>query len=231
MNLFRLILWIFLVNFMQRLYSQDLKMEKINSNDHSKNFYLKALIGIQGAQIDGDYYAGYNKAGIISGLTVCRDVSEKNTASFSLFFSQKGARKNAVPEKNIFDYYRASLNYIEIPVSIFHRYKHFTFNAGCYYGRLISARESNQNGDIKTGVPFKSNDVGYILGAERKINENFSAGMRFSYSLIPIRDYFFNGQIYYYNIIQRFFNRGLYNNTLSFYIDYAIKPNKKNSNE
>lgn len=203
----------------------------ILSQENKNQFYLKAILGIQGAQIDGDYYAGYNQPGAMGGISVCKDISEKNTAYFSFLFSQKGARQNANPEKNIFDFYSARLNYVEIPVGFQHHYKHFDLNVGLYYSRLISAKERNQNGDINTGVKFKNNDVGYFVGMERKFNEKFSGGVRFSYSLIPIRDYFFNGQIYYYNIISRLFNRGLYNNTLSFYITYNIQPNKKNKNE
>ena len=201
------------------------------SQSNQQQFYLKGMVGIQGSQIDGDYYAGYNKAGFIAGLNLFHDFNEKKKISFSLLYSQKGARKNPNPEKGSYDYYRASVDYVEIPLQLYHQFKSFSFFGGCYYGQLIKAKESNQNGDIVTGVKFKSGDFGYVLGGEKAINSRAAIGVRFSYSLIPIRDYFFNGQIYYYNIIQRVFNRGLYNNTLSFYLNYTIMNSVKKSNE
>ena len=99
----------------------------IFAQNDQQQFNLRAIFGIQGSQIDGDYYAGYNKAGIISGLTLYHDFNEKKQISFSLLYSQKGARKNANPEKGIYDYYRASIDYVELPLQIYHRFKSFTF--------------------------------------------------------------------------------------------------------
>ena len=132
----------------------------IFAQNDQQQFNLRAIFGIQGSQIDGDYYAGYNKAGIISGLTLYHDFNEKKQISFSLLYSQKGARKNANPEKGIYDYYRASIDYVELPLQIYHRFKSFTFFGGLYYARLIKSSESNQNGAIVTGVKFKSSEIG-----------------------------------------------------------------------
>lgn len=197
------------------------------SQEENRRFYLRPMFGVQGAQIDGDYYAGYNQPGIMTGLFVGREVSEKTALSFALAFSQKGARRNANPEKGDYDYYRARLNYIEVPFQLSWHLKRIDLYGGLYYGRLLSAKEENQNGIIATEVKYNSNDWGYLIGGEGKVRENIYFGVRFAYSLIPIREYFFNGQIYYYNIIQRVFNKGLYNNTLTFYLQYNFNPGKK----
>jgi hypothetical protein len=197
----------------------------IRAQEDERRFYIRPALGIQGAQIDGDYYAGYNQAGIFAGVYAGRDISEKTALSFGLVFSQKGARKNANPEKGFYDYYRARLNYIEIPLQVTYHFRRFDLYGGGYYARLISFKEENQNGVINTGLKFRNDDIGYLLGGEGKIKEKFMFGIRYAYSLVPIRKY--SGTFYYFNFLQKVFNKGLYNNTLTIYFLYNINPGKK----
>jgi hypothetical protein len=199
----------------------------LSAQEGERRFFIRPHLGIQGAQIDGDYYAGYNQAGFVAGAFTGRNVSENTALSFALLFSQKGARRNANPQKGDFDYYRSRLNYIEVPFHITRHFKKVDLYGGLYYARLISSKEENQNGIIVSDNKYKPNDIGYLLGGEGQIRPNFYFGVRFAYSLIPIRDYFFNGAIYYYNFMQRLFNKGLYNNTLTFYFQYNFNPGKK----
>ena len=199
----------------------------VPAQEENNRFFISPVLGLQGAQIDGDYYAGYNKAGIFAGFFVGRNISEKMNWSFGLAYSQKGARENPDPEKNYYDFYLARMQYVEVPVSLTHHFKRFDFNWGAYYGRLIKATEENQNGIINTGLVFKDNDFGYTLGLEYKLFDNTFLGVRHSYSVLPVRDYFFNGNVGYTFFMQRLLNRGLYNNTLMFYFKYMMRPEEK----
>ena len=196
----------------------------------NKRFNLNLIAGLQGAQIDGDYYGGYNKAGVYVGLAVSRQLNDKMDFSLGMAFSQKGARENPDPENGYYDFYLAKMNYLEIPIQITHKFKKFDFFWGAYYGRLISSKEENQNGMINTGLQFKSNDVGYGLGLEYKIFDGVLLGVRHAYSILPVRDYFFNGKVGYTFFMQRLFNRGLYNNTLMFYMRYQFNLPEKSKN-
>jgi hypothetical protein len=201
------------------------------SQEENKRFFLSPVLGLQGAQIDGDYYSGYNKAGIFAGLLIGRELNQKSTFNFGLAYSQKGARENPDPENGYYDFYLSKMHYVELPLMLTHHLKRFDFNWGFYYGRLIKSGEENQNGIINTGLVFKANDFGYSLGLEYKIFDNVFAGVRHTYSVLPVRDYFFNGQVGYTFFMQRLFNRGLYNNTLMFYIRMRINPGKFNLND
>lgn len=202
-------------------------VEILFAQEDSKRFYFSAVAGLQGAQIDGDYYGGYKKAGLFSGVFVGRNISDKTSLNFGFAYSQKGARENPDPENGYFDFYLARMQYVEVPLQLNHELKRFILTGGIYYGRLIKFQEENQNGVINTGLSFKSNDFGYSLGVEFKLFDNGFLGVRHSYSVLPVRDYFFNGNVGYTFFMQRLFNRGLYNNTLMFYFRYIIKPSKE----
>lgn len=205
-------------------------MNSVTGQEETRSFFIRPTVGIAGAQIDGDNYAGYNKAGIYGGCFVGRKFGEKFSSAFGLTFIQKGARKNQNIQKGDYEYYRINLNYVEVPVNLEWKLKLFRLYGGFFYSRLISYRESNQFGDLPGTGKYRNADVGYVLGGEREIRGGFSLGVRFSYSVKPI--YYYVSPIPYRpGLFSGFFNKGLYNNLMVFYFHYEISPRKKTDAE
>ncbi|MEI8138043.1 MAG: outer membrane beta-barrel protein, partial [Bacteroidota bacterium] len=87
------------------------------SQDNSKSvFTLKPSLGINGCQIHGDNYNGYNKLGVFAGIAVNAKFTNKASLDIGFYFSQKGAKHNPNPTKGDYAYYRVNLDYIDIPV-------------------------------------------------------------------------------------------------------------------
>src|SRR5687768_12714295 len=71
--------------------------------------------GFTTSQVSGDNLAGYNKAGLIGGLFVYREISKKFSLRMDFSYVMKGSRKAVHPEIGDFDFYVLKLNYIEVP--------------------------------------------------------------------------------------------------------------------
>ena len=84
----------------------------------SQQFKAGALAGIATTQVDGDTYAGYNKAGLLAGGFVTHKFSPESkwSASFEIRYIQKGSRKVPHPDKGDFADYKLKLNYAEVPL-------------------------------------------------------------------------------------------------------------------
>ena len=60
----------------------------------AKQFKAGVTAGIASSQVDGDTYAGYNKAGIFAGAYVTKRLAPESkwSASFEITYIQKGKR-------------------------------------------------------------------------------------------------------------------------------------------
>jgi hypothetical protein len=195
-------------------------------------FSLKPSIGINGCQIHGDSYSGYNKIGIFAGTAVNARLSEKASFEIGFYFSQKGSRHNQNPKNNDYTYYRVNLNYLDLPLSFrYHVNPKYFITLGPSVAYLISYREANQLGDWTGQWPFNKFEGGVNIGLGRIIKDRLSVEIRSSNSVTPIRDY---GQIanlvFYPNPVARFFNKGLYNNLLTLMFTYRLNLKRKGEN-
>ena len=191
-------------------------------------FKTGVILGISGAQVEGDGYGGYKKLGLIGGGFVNTNLSKKMSAQFEIYFINKGASKNARPDKGIYESFNLNLNYIEIPVALNYKYKKFKIELGLYYAQLLGVSISDENGprDVNR-FPFRSFDFGGLIGVNFQLNDHFIFNFRSKNSIIPIRDF----QNYDQNvgILNRLFNRGWYNVDLNLSVRYQF-GNKKNDN-
>ncbi|MBL7920472.1 MAG: PorT family protein [Bacteroidia bacterium] len=192
-------------------------------------FTLKPSLGINGCQIHGDTYSGYNKIGAFGGIAV--NARLKNKASFELgfYFSQKGARHNSNPGKGDFSYYNVNLNYIDMPLSFrFNVNPRYFISLGPSLAYLVSYKENINYTDFTGQYLFNSFETGVNAGLGRKIKEKFTIEVRSSNSITPIRDYgTIANLVFYPNPVARFFNKGLYNNILTLMVSYTIDLKKK----
>ena len=184
-------------------------------------FKTGLIIGLSGAQVEGDGYGGYNKLGFIGGGFVNTALSEKWSTQFEIYFINKGSFDAAHPDKGDFDSFSLNLNYTEIPVALRYKYHKFMGEIGIYYAQLLSVSVSDEFGarDINR-FPFRNFDLGAFIGLYYHISNHFSLNLRSKNSIIPIRDF----QNYDQNvgILNKLFNRGWYNVDLNFSIRYQF---------
>ncbi len=186
-------------------------------------------LGLNGCQIHGDNYSGYDKAGIFAGIAVNASLNQKISFDLGFYFSQKGARHNQNPEKGDYSYYRVNLNYIDMPLLFrYHLNSIYFISMGPSMAYLIDYKEENERGDWTGVYKFNKFETGINFGLGRKIKERFLVEVRSSNSITPIRNYgILATQVFYPNAVARFFNKGLYNNILTLIVSYKINFKKK----
>jgi len=176
--------------------------------------------GINGSQVTGDALAGFNKAGIFAGIFVNHPMGTLGEIQMEINFTQKGSRKNAKPDEGIYDSYLMRLNYIAVPVFYkFNINKPFTIDFGLEVAYLFNAKERDINGWIEPdpSVPyFKDFDFSIFAGLGVKVNENLRLVLRYSYSVLPIRQR--PPGNYYYG----YWDAGQYNEVLTITFQYKF---------
>ena len=155
---------------------------------NAQDFKGGIIAGMNVSQVDGDKYAGYNKAGLILGGYVNREFTKTLTGQLEMIYIGKGSKKPVNPDKGQFEYRFISLDYIEIPVLLKIQYEKLKlfFETGLSYGILFSSKEEDENGEVTLIGPFKKNELGLILGLNFSITENISVNTRFAYSILPV---------------------------------------------
>lgn len=199
----------------------------IGFSGFSQTFKSGAILGVSAAQVEGDGYGGYKKPGVIIGGFTNTDLSAHLSLQFEIYYIGKGARKVPDPANGDFASFNLRLNYIEIPLLLRYQHKSFFLELGGYYGYLLNVKLEDQFGerDIQNEpYPFKSRDLGGVLGLEYHFNDNFIINFRTKNSLVPIRD--FQNQDLNVGILNKLFNRGWYNVDLNFTLRYQLVGKK-----
>lgn len=160
------------------------------------------VLGMNFSQVDGDNFAGYHKGSLNAGIITFARTSDQTAFSMELLLSQKGSRAgvNQVPRRandqnTILTDYKIKLNYLEIPIlfNLFDK-KRNHIEGGLSYGRLVGSKETyrNENGFVYENdaklFPFRKSDFMYTLGGTARVWKNFFVNIRFSYSLVSIRN-------------------------------------------
>lgn len=198
----------------------------------AQQFKVGLVGGVVTSQVDGDTYAGYDKAGFMAGGFVTKRVSAESkwSASFEITYIQKGSRKIPHPDKGDYTSYKLNLNYAEVPILLSydfgltdssgeHRMK-FSLEGGIAVGALVHSFEEDSYGQLKGGTPFQKADFSTILGLNYHLSEHIGFNARYQYSILPVR----KGAIaqYYQNWTYRFLKPGYYNNLLIFSFCYRF---------
>lgn len=141
---------------------------------------------------------GYQLWTLQAGLFTQINTDKKSSWRFEMRYSKEG--NHVMPQGN--GDYTIILHYIDIPVSYIY---HFSWEdlkidlsyqpyitAGIAYGHLIDASEGFGNSDVITEPfhPFKMNDFSIHVGLGGMVGKHFSAELRYSISIVPIREDF-----------------------------------------
>lgn len=182
---------------------------------NAQEFGASIDAGLVVSQVDGDRKGGYNKMGYTIGANAYRFV-KKDLFGFNigLQYIRKGSHSE---ESENSSYYKTELHYIEMPLKAFCRWKKFDFNAGMTIGYLLKGKEDVDGYGLKDPVyPFRKTDFSGTAGARYKLTDHIWAGAQFCYSLIAIRKYHSEQDMYIVS--------GQHNNLLSFCLTYDFHP-------
>ncbi len=196
--------------------------------------YFKAGIsaGIATSQVDGDTYAGYNKAGLYAGAFVSRKISAASnwSALFEITYIQKGSRKVPKPDKGDFADYKLKLDYVEVPLLAKYNFSladtsgeeklKFALFGGIAIAALVNSKEWDAFGAVSGGTPFQKMDFSTVLGINYYLSEHIGFEARTEYSLAPVRKG--GASPYYINWSTNIFKPGYYNNLLVFAFKYSF---------
>jgi hypothetical protein len=184
----------------------------------SQRFQGGVLLGFNASQIDGDDLWGYNKAGLMGGVFVFTEFTNKWKGQMEIKYSAKGS---ATP-KGTADQYKIRLQYIEMPIVVeYGMFKKVQLQAGGTLGYLFNAGYYEGFGYAK----FKKEEMPYSLetaicvGLNATFIDPIIFNVRFSYSLFPIREKYTNATYY---------DGAWYNNLITFGIYYRIGKRRYN---
>ncbi|MDB5282360.1 MAG: hypothetical protein JWO06_1435 [Bacteroidota bacterium] len=207
--------------------------------DFKKDGIFKAILhaGINGAQIDGDGYAGYNHIGADVGIGAMIRFHKYFSATMEINYSMKGAKQKLVQQdQRVIDstgnsslfQYRANLDYIEVPISLnVQDKKYVMFSLGLSMAALVRYKERTEAGQDDTNNPPNGQPKSFDFCAFGALNfiihKNYMLGIKFSYSLISLRGVQYPG-------LSR--ASGEFNNVLNFHFAYIIDKStfKKKAN-
>jgi len=190
----------------------------------SQTFHGGLVFGFTASQVDGDSYAGFDKAGLQGGVFVNTALTSYLDAQLEIKYTGRGAR-NPASEDNT-GFYKLSLHYIDLPVLLALKIKQFgSVELGLVPGYLFAAQGEDDDGKLPEEylVEFKKFDLGTLVGIDINILPKLSLNLRYSYSILSIRDIDTAGA--YYSWFGQLFGNsgGDFNNYLSFGICYLLK--------
>ncbi len=164
----------------------------------AQRFSAGIVGGLNASQIDGDMLAGFDKVGLMGGITAKVNFESRFAMNIEFLYTQRGSKPDIFspeydPNINIF------LHYAELPVYVSlgdwwqeeGEYYKVSAHAGLSYGRLISARTvdyfhpSESSYDLL--VPyFNQNDLSWLVGVAYQINSHFGFSGRYTREIIPL---------------------------------------------
>lgn len=162
-----------------------------------QRFKVGALVGVNGAQIDGDRIFGYNKTGIQAGIQGIAMLNKKQYLSLEFLMSQRGAVSTSADLKRIADINIRS-NYVEVPIlfntklplgnSEYGAYLYSGFSIGRLLGAKIGGVNHPRNANpilqlSDRTTEFDIFEIDYIIGGNYFFNKNWGITLRHTVAL------------------------------------------------
>lgn len=182
----------------------------------SQSFNAGLLAGGITSQVDGDHYSGFHQFGWTAGAYVNLPVTEHLSTQMELKYSLMGAHHSV---KEVVDYgynpFSLRLHYAEIPLMLRYDFGHFragyksldfiALELGVSIDLRLKASEDT-NGDYQvTTERWNFFSMTGNVGVHFDITDHIGLGVRWMYSIVPIRftgnpGWFYNQ--YYNNVLQ-----------------------------
>ncbi len=181
----------------------------------TQKFHGGIAAGLVASQVEGDTYAGYNKAGLFGGGYVSINIGQRSFLQMELTYFQKGSRKN--PDTLNYSSYLLRTNYVELPILFQYQINKFTVEAGPSAGFLIGYKEKINEEPAYSDNPLALVTFQINLGIRFNINEHFTADFRLNNSLLNIRKHNVSGDVWH------IFDYGQFHNALVLSLFYQLR--------
>jgi hypothetical protein len=168
------------------------------------------VAGFNASQIDGDFFYGYNKAGLMGGAFVFTEFNEKWKGQMEIKYSAKGSATS----KNDAQFQKNLLRYVEVPLILEYKiFKKVQLQAGASFGYLFYAKQDVGSGYENYAKELNPIETAICVGLNTSFFDPLNFNIRSSYSIFPIFDNY-SGQSYG--------TGAWYNNVITFGIYYRI---------
>lgn len=186
---------------------------------NAQSFKASIIGGINASQVSGDELGGFNKAGVMFGGSAILPVTPKSDVAMELLFIQKGSKTPTSKDNSNTDYYKMSLNYLEVQINYtYHASKKIGLHVGPTFGVLVGEKEEDIAGELTERPEFQKTEIGIAGGLSFHFSEKVGLYMRLSNSLLPIRKM---------GADTRYFKSGQYNSGLAFFLTYTFSSKDK----
>ena len=182
-----------------------------------QSFNAGLIVGPTFCQVDGDNYAGYHQLGFTAGFYASLPLDDHFSAQMELKYSLLGAHSSA-KEVNEFYYnpYSLRLHYAEIPLMLRYdlgvfslsgrRLDFITLEAGVSADVRLKSTEDVDSDYQVTTSRWNTFSATANAGLHFAFNDHLGLGVRYMYSIVPIRftgnpGWFYNQ---YYNKVVQF---------------------------
>ncbi len=184
----------------------------------SQKFGGGLYIGMTTSQIDGDGLAGFDLPGFHMGAFTDLKLTYKSGFLMELAFIQKGSRE---PISDSSTFYKARLNYIELPLLYVYRLKKLSFELGPALDINVFAKEEDRSGERRTHPEFCRFNLTGIFGINWHFSRDWHINFRSNISITPIRSGFAGatGKPFFLQLG----GRGQRNVVLSFALVYGLR--------
>ncbi|MDD4424292.1 MAG: porin family protein [Mariniphaga sp.] len=156
----------------------------------AQRFEGGVLAGFNATQVEGDYFKGFNKPGILAGFFVQTDLAPAIFAGMEIKYTQKGSRKRIKPKDPDPEKYIMRLGYVDVPLFAgFRTNDRGSILAGVSIGYLIHDKELDEYGEFppEDQHPFNNLDIQPFLGFQFDMLDQVTLDLRFALSVLPIR--------------------------------------------
>lgn len=189
-----------------------------------RTFTTGVVFGVNGSQIHGDTYSGFNQAGLMGGAFVQTNPDEAWRFQFGIQYSRKGSKHIFRQDQTVYEDFELRLNYVEVPLLIRYNTRKVFFDFGGSIGYMFKEREWDANGERIPPQPIKHMEYAMVIGIGYNFNDAFYMEFSSSNSLIPIKK--FPQPIYYQRWFLDLFNKGMYNNLVTLNLGYRFGGKK-----
>lgn len=193
-------------------------------NIQAQNFGGGFILGLSTSQVSGDNLGGFNKAGLLIGAFVNRNISSLLSIQMEMTYIQKGSDNPNMNDSEHMYYGKPDISssYIEIPLLLqYHQNNKLRIEGGLLAAYLIDGYYNDLYGRmpllINSSNPFIKHDFGLLLGMDYTFSNKLSLNTRLSNSIQPIGSEDYLGGSYGSS------RKGKYNSVLSFTIHYNFK--------
>ena len=168
------------------------------------------------SQVSGDGLGGFDKLGYQLGAYVHIPFSKKWAGKIELGYIAKGSQRPGNPDNIGENTWGYRFNYIEVPLLLERQFRKFNIQFGPAIGVLVSSSYVFNKEKFEIVNPeAASTDISFMGGIAYPLSDKFTASMRYSQSLVPVRDYVDVG-------VNPVFDGGMYNSALHLIVHYRI---------